>query len=53
MRILIDIDESDYKELCQTVMSIDEMENTTQGRVYSAIVKGRRQEVDVKCNTSD
>lgn len=40
MRILIDIDESDYKELCQTVMSIDEMDNTTQGRVYCAIVRG-------------
>lgn len=40
MRILIDIDESDYKEICRKVMSIDEMENTTHGRVYCAIVRG-------------
>lgn len=40
MKILIDIDASDYKEICQTVMSIDEMDNTTHGRVYCAIVRG-------------
>ena len=38
MNIVIDIDEDDYKEICKKAMTIDEMQNTIQGRIYSAIV---------------
>ena len=34
--MIMEISEHD----CNTVMSIDEMDNTTQGRIYRAIVNG-------------
>lgn len=42
MKIPIDIDKNDYDDIQKTVMSIDEMYNTTQGRVYRSIIKGAK-----------
>ena len=37
MEIKIIISEEDFKKVQKTVMTIDEMENTLQGRIYSSI----------------
>ena len=39
MTIEIDVEEDDIKNICDTVMTVDEMYNTVQGRIYRAIAK--------------
>lgn len=41
-RIQIEISEEDYIKLKKYVMTIDDMYNTLQGRIYTAIVHGGR-----------
>lgn len=41
-RIQIEISEEDYMKLKKYVMTIDDMYNTLQGRIYTAIVHGGR-----------
>ena len=48
MKILIEVDEQDYKKLQRTEMTIDDMFNTTQGRIYGAVVNGEVQ-YEVAC----
>ena len=40
MQIVIDIPEDDYENIENTVMSIDEMNNTLEGRVYTSVIRG-------------
>lgn len=46
MKILIEVDEQDYKKLQRTEMTIEDMFNTTQGRIYGAVVSGEVQYED-------
>lgn len=39
MEIKITISEQDFKSVQKTVMTIDEMENTPKGRIYSSIAR--------------
>ena len=39
MLLEINIEETDIKNICETVMTVDEMYNTLQGRIYCAIAK--------------
>jgi hypothetical protein len=39
MEIKITISEQDFKAVLKTVMTIDDMENTTKGRIYGSITR--------------
>lgn len=39
MLLEINIEENDIKNISETVMTVDEMYNTLQGRIYCAIAK--------------
>jgi hypothetical protein len=42
MKIEIEISEEDYKRIESTVMTIEEMHETLDGRLYRAVVNGYR-----------
>ncbi len=39
MKLIIEISYNDFKEICNTLMTIDDMYNTLNGRLYCAIAK--------------
>ena len=44
MKFTIEISEEDYEAVRDTVMTVEEMYETVQGRIYRAIVDGRNVE---------
>ena len=41
MEIIINITPEDFEEIVNTVMTVDEMDNTLKGRIYCAIVHNK------------
>ena len=53
MKIEIEISEEDYKSIESTVMTIEEMYETLDGRLYRAVVNGYRKCVKEETNHDD
>ena len=44
MKIEIELSEKDFEKIRKTSMSIDDMDNTVIGRVYTSIIKGYKKD---------
>ena len=44
MELKITISEQDFNAVSKTVMTIDEMDNTVKGRIYTSIVRAYKNE---------
>ena len=46
MKITIEISEKDYKIICNTIMTVEELYETVKGRVYRAIINGVNKQLE-------